>query len=132
MSKKYSVEHYCRYCRTITSMDVVSEQLSFDSYWLKCQKCHVCTMIRKKELEEKEIITNSIKSTNNKNDLNKKQKEYNPTKTYELGQKLYHPKYKDKGKVIKKLAGSGSYNKIIVKFDNIGEKTLVEGFSNKE
>jgi len=56
----------------------------------------------------------------------KGEKIYNPSGMYKIGQTIYHPVFKDTGRVVKKRPGAGDYRKIIVKFDNIGEKLLIE------
>jgi hypothetical protein len=54
-------------------------------------------------------------------------KEYSHSDTYRVGQKIYHPVFKDTGKVIrKKKSHTGNFEKIVVKFEQDGEKTLIE------
>lgn len=54
------------------------------------------------------------------------QKIYKPSGMYKIGQRIYHPVFNDTGKVVKKKESIGEYGKIVVKFDHIGEKLLVE------
>ena len=58
---------------------------------------------------------------------------YDLSGEYKVGQIIYHPVFKDTGKVLRKMKSiTGNYKKIIVKFKNVGEKILVEGLRKKE
>jgi len=62
----------------------------------------------------------------NTNQSKENKKIYKPSGMYKIGQRIYHPVFNDTGKVIKKKKSIGDYGKIVVKFDHIGEKLLVE------
>jgi hypothetical protein len=54
-------------------------------------------------------------------------KKYSLSDKYRVGQKIYHPVFKDIGKVIRRRKSrTGNLKKIIVKFERVGEKTLIE------
>ena len=125
------VEHYCSKCKTITDMEIITKESELNIYWLKCKACYEAVMIKKDELDKKEI-RNKNKKLTNLNQNEKRIKEYKPSGTYKLGQKLYHPGFKDQGKIIKIKPGSGDFEKIIVKFDNIGKKMLIQGIPTEE
>lgn len=128
------VEHYCTNCRTTTEMKIVRLASNLNIYWLKCKECHNNMMIKKEELERKEVIFNSGKSryqkieNRNKNET----KEYHPTKKYKIGDKLYHSGLKDTGVVTKLMPGSEDYEKINVKFKKCGEKKLIHRASKNK
>ena len=125
------VEHYCNNCRTVTEMKIERLESKFNIYWLKCKGCHNNTMIKKDELERKEVSLNSGKSRYQKIE-NQKMKEYHPTKKYKIGDILYHSGLKDTGVVTKLMRGSEDYEKINVKFKKCGEKKLVHRASKNE
>ena len=51
---------------------------------------------------------------------------YSAQKTYWRGQKIRHKKFDDTGIVMSKEKTDGDHNIIIVKFENVGQKKLVE------
>lgn len=128
------VEHYCNNCRTTTEMKIERLASNLNIYWLKCKECHNNTMIKKEELERKDVILNSGKSiyqeieNSNKNEI----KEYHPTKEYKIGDKLYHSGLKDTGVVTELIRGSEHYETINVKFEKCGEKKLIHSASKNK
>lgn len=73
-------------------------------------------------VERKKSSTRSKRRENQKAGL----KEYRPTGTYKIGQKIYHPVFEDVGRVVKKKEATGEYRKIVVDFKHRGQKTLIE------
>lgn len=53
---------------------------------------------------------------------------YSPQDTYFVGQKIRHPVFDEVGQVMKKKKSTGRHQIILVKFENVGEKELVEGY----
>ena len=130
MSKylKKIVEHYCSICNGMTDMEIASHNDELDIYWLRCKVCHGATMIKNKNLE-KLAIRKANDTLINDHQVTDQVKEYDPAKTYEAGQLLYHPAFDDQGVVTELKSGSGDFDKIVVKFDHIGEKMLIHGAS---
>lgn len=77
------------------------------------------------ELKENADVIKSINRINT-NQSRENKKIYKPSGMYKIGQRIYHPVFNDTGKVIKKKKSIGDYGKIVVRFDHIGEKLLVE------
>jgi len=48
---KRVVEYYCKYCRDITKMKVVSKVEHLDVYWLRCTRCSNNWRVQIEELE---------------------------------------------------------------------------------
>jgi hypothetical protein len=88
-------------------------------------------MINKQQLKKKELInsnnTNVHGITGSQGDV----KIYSQSEKYKVGQKIYHPKIDDKGIVTKVKRNSGTVEKVCVKFENAGEKLLVQGVKNE-
>ena len=55
------------------------------------------------------------------------EREYVKTDTYEIGETLFHPAFKEKGRVVEKFNTQGGARAIIVQFQKAGRKILVEG-----
>lgn len=131
---KKIVQHYCSNCKMIRTMQIVSLEMDLNIYWLKCKKCHGSIMIKQSELLKKEIrnLNNRVISPENNHQIEEQVQEYKPVDTYKLGQALYHSGFDDKGIVTAVKPGTGGFDKIVVKFDNLGKKMLIHGISKDD
>jgi hypothetical protein len=71
-----------------------------------------------------------------KNNLTQKPRDdqirrYEPTKVYRKGEWIFHPIFKDRGKIVKKEPSRFKFSKIIVQFENEGRKVLIENMPEK-
>jgi hypothetical protein len=65
--------------------------------------------------------------------VNERILEYQPEKDFSIGQTIYHPKFEEKGKVVRKSKSvSGNFKKITVRFKRAGEKILVSAYQKRE
>jgi len=90
--------------------------------WLKCQTCSDMLFIKKEAYEE-------LLAGNQPLQMDEKDEsyiDYEPHKNYQIGQLVYHRVWDDKGEVLKKEITSSGRNSIIVAFNRMGEKTLIE------
>ena len=55
------------------------------------------------------------------------EKLYDPSKTYEVGDVIFHSKWEDRGKVVKTIKTAGGNRAIVVHFHKSGERTLIVG-----
>ncbi|WP_140945869.1 hypothetical protein [Candidatus Thermokryptus mobilis] len=53
---------------------------------------------------------------------------YSAAETYEIGELIYHEEWQDYGRVKKKEVSSSGYSIIVVEFEKLGQKKLVENF----
>lgn len=51
---------------------------------------------------------------------------YSKDKTYKIGEHIYHPELDDVGKVVRKDKTSNGIHSIVVAFDKVGERKLLE------
>ncbi len=132
--KAYNIrelECHCDYCKTATKMEVTRQGPSDDSYWLKCKRCKMSTLISADELKEYGIKAKQIVSDNGKVKIKRKSKsekpvhEYAPEKKFLKGQIVYHPEFDDTGTIKKIKTGTGRFDKIVVKFEKSGERILI-------
>ena len=56
--------------------------------------------------------------------------DYNPMKTYWIGQRIHHASFEDSGEIVRKKKSDGGQELIVVKFEKLGEKMLVEGLKD--
>jgi hypothetical protein len=52
--------------------------------------------------------------------------EYTPDKTYRVGEAIFHTDWDDLGKIISKERTSGGGSAIVVSFEKLGERRLLE------
>jgi uncharacterized protein YbaR (Trm112 family) len=116
---------YCPVCKEEVAMSVMREaEDEYDMWWLLCPSCNSKFALTHREYHrEKQPDISAIKEN--------RAKIYRTSKTYSIGELLYHPKLGDVGLVVDKAAPplincSGA---IIVSFIEAGEKTLIEGYT---
>ena len=110
-------------------MKVIDRDDSTGVIWLKCFSCkNTYSFLLEKLFQPDQVeseqneIKNAKVSSNNPNTI-----KYSPSKIYSLGQILYHPIFDDVGKVVKKSKTTSGTAIILVKFERLGKKELVEG-----
>jgi len=54
---------------------------------------------------------------------------YNPENTYQVGDAIFHTEWDDIGKIVSKELTSGGDKAIVVSFEKLGEKRLLEGIA---
>ncbi|MBI5471462.1 MAG: hypothetical protein HY961_03865, partial [Ignavibacteriae bacterium] len=52
--------------------------------------------------------------------------EYNPHSSYLVGQAIFHTEWDDVGKIVSKEKTSGGASAIVVSFERLGERRLLE------
>jgi Zn-dependent peptidase ImmA (M78 family) len=77
---------------------------------------NVVKKVEEKEVKEKKIPQGSLLK-------------YNYSKTYNIGDSLFHEIFKDKGKVIDKQESNEGFELIVVDFENSGIRVLVENIN---
>jgi hypothetical protein len=93
--------------------------------WYRCGKCRQVFLLdlvalgKQQELEARKI---EVKDCT----------EYTPTKTYQLGEAIFHSEWSDVGKVKAKERTSNGGQAIVVAFEKLGERRLVENLRVEE
>lgn len=123
MGRVKNIEAFCNVCGSFTKMELAGESsvLSFQNKrWARCKKCKQMTLITPTETDKKDDKLNSEEATA-ENSI-----EYAPQKTFVLGDSIYHKTWDDYGKVIAKEVTSNGQNTILVEFQKLGNKKLIE------
>ena len=86
-------------------MKIMRQGTSDNCYWLQCHSCSSNTLITvdelaKYEIKEKQLMKHKGK-LKVKTEINNEVLEYNPSKTFLKGQRLYHPIFDDIGRITK-------------------------------
>ncbi len=120
-TKKGTVVFFCKSCHTEQEMKPVSEGFDGKIVWLKCPDCSRMIFLKNEDYEE--LLNENHVDVETSDD---EYVYYEPSKTYQIGQWIYHEKWNDKGEVVKKEVTSSGNHTILVNFDRIGEKILIE------
>ncbi len=113
------IERFCDYCGSKQRFKFRGnfEADVENKFWYMCQKCKHVVLVSIDEL----TINQDADSKGN-------YRVYSAEETYEVGEIIYHAEWNDYGKVKKKEVSSSGYNIIVVEFEKLGQKKLVENF----
>jgi hypothetical protein len=90
-----------------------------DKTWYRCTRCRHATLIDLTALrKEVEYTTRKLDRA--------ECAEYNPLQTYTIGQAIFHTEWDDVGKIVSKQKTSGGASAIVVSFERLGERRLLE------
>ena len=125
MARVKNVEVFCPFCNAIKKMELAGEVLGSESenkYWAKCKKCKQTMLVN---------LTQDVKD--NKVSLEGIENEdctvYSPTKSFTVGESIYHKNWDDFGKVVSKGILSNGHSSISVEFQKSGLKKLIESLN---
>lgn len=120
---KYS-ERLCGNCNKKTRMELVGEmQLTQGKIWYRCTRCHHMTLVDTK--------TEEIEQVQKQADISKTTL-YNPQRTFNIGDSIFHSEWNDTGKVLSKIFTSDGNQAIVVSFEKQGQRTLIENLNIQE
>lgn len=118
MSKTKYVMYYCVSCNRETKMAIVgSMEGAENKVWYRCTRCHHSTMI---DTSKQFIETNVVKF--NRDECTS----YSPERSYTVGELIYHSDWDDMGKVTAKENTSSGGRAILVTFEKLGSRRLIE------
>ena len=124
MARGKSISHYCAHCERVAKMEVVGAvEAQPDKTWYRCIRCRHAVLLDLSELKKNEEAS---KKKPERADCS----EYKPQETYKVGQAIFHTEWDDVGKVISKERTSGGASAIVVSFERLGERKLLENLSN--
>ncbi len=132
MARSKNITHYCAYCNKETKMARVGAMDTTENgaedaaasgrVWYRCSRCHHNVLF------DEETI-NSLKNSVEAKSLSKDQCiEYSPEKTFSVGEAIYHNDWDDVGWVKDKQITSDGRSAIIVAFQKLGERKLIDSF----
>jgi hypothetical protein len=120
MAKGKNIFHRCGHCERITKMEIIgASEDQPERTWYRCTRCRHATLVNIEELKRSQEEA--------KKKLEPAQcQEYNPLNTYSIGQAIFHSEWGDVGKIISKERTSGGDRAIVVSFEKLGERRLLE------
>jgi len=120
MAKGKNIFHHCGHCERTTKMEMIGAgETQPGKTWYRCTRCRHATLI---DIEELRRIVEESKRKLDRADAS----EYNPLQTYQVGQAIFHTEWDDVGKIISKERTSGGASAIVVSFQRLGERRLLE------
>jgi small subunit ribosomal protein S21 len=87
--------------------------------WYRCTRCRHASLI---DVEALRLAQENAKKKLERSDC----AEYSPEKTYNVGESIFHSELGDIGKIISKERTSGGARAIVVSFEKLGERRLLE------
>jgi len=120
MARGKSISHYCGHCERIAKMEMVGTvENQPDKTWFRCTRCRHASLIDVGELRK---LQEESKRRLERTDCT----EYKPEATYTVGQAIFHSGWDDVGKIISKERTSRGEHSIVVSFEKLGERRLLE------
>ncbi len=120
MAKGKNILYHCVHCERTTKMEMIGAvENQPEKTWYRCTRCRHATLV------DLEALKQSQQDARKK--LDKTQcLEYKPESTYSVGDAIFHSEWDDIGKIISKVRTSGGGRAIVVSFEKLGERRLME------
>lgn len=123
--------HQCAYCRRETKMEFVGSQPTENKdaetvkLWYRCGKCKHSALLTLSP-------TSQTKKKNQVVAINREQcTSYSKEKTFTVGEQIYHSDFDDMGRVVRKDKMSNGVHSIVVAFEKLGERKLLENIAEE-
>lgn len=124
--KRYQAE--CKRCKCIRKMEFVGASDDNKYIWLRCNNCHMVFLFPVEWFKSNNLVQPPSEVMEFSVSVPQTVVEYSLSKTFTLGQRIYHRRFNDVGEVISKQKHENG-SRIVVSFKRCGQKTLVEGLS---
>jgi hypothetical protein len=123
MARIKNVETFCSFCGSITKMEISGDYPGNDQKkWARCKKCKQKMVIDVVEVpKEQKPVLEGIE--------NEQFTVYAPTKTFIVGEPIYHQGFDDYGRVVSKVLLADGRSSIMVEFRKLGVKKLIEQYT---
>lgn len=120
MARGKNISNYCSHCEKVTRMEKIgSAEGQTERIWYRCTRCRHASQVNADELQKTQ--------TEAKRKIEKAEcTQYKPESTYVVGQAIFHLEWDDIGKIVSKERTSGGASAIVVSFERLGERKLLE------
>lgn len=126
MARGKHISRYCSHCERITKMELIGAgETQPEKVWYRCTRCRHATPVDTEELRKAQ---EQAKKRPERTDCS----EYSPERTYSVGDSIFHTEWDDVGKIISKERTSGGDSAIVVSFERLGERRLLESVVPEE
>ena len=119
MAKGKSILHHCAHCERTSKMEVIGPvENQPDKTWYRCTRCRHATLVDVAALRQQ--AEESARKPERENC-----QDYRPENSYTVGEAIFHNEW-GIGKVVSKERTSGGDRAIVVAFEKLGERKLLE------
>jgi hypothetical protein len=119
MAKSKSILQHCAHCDRVARMEVIGPvENQPDKTWYRCTRCRHATLIDLVALRESQ--ESSLRKPERADCI-----DYRPENSYTVGEAIFHNEW-GIGKVVSKERTSAGARAIVVAFDKLGERKLLE------
>ncbi len=119
MSKGKSILQHCAHCERTTKMEVIGPvENQPEKTWYRCTRCRHAALIDMAALRQE--LETAQRKPERADCL-----EYKPGNSYQIGEAIFHVEW-GIGKVVSKERTSGGDKAIVVAFEKLGERRLLE------
>ena len=119
MAKGKSILHHCAHCERTTKMEVIGPvENQPEKTWYRCTRCRHATLV------DVAVMRQRQEESARKPEREQCQ-DYRPENSYTVGEAIFHNEW-GIGKVVSKERTSGGDRAIVVSFDKLGERKLLE------
>ena len=123
MARSKYTQRFCAYCNKQTKMEIVGGMEGVaDKTWYKCTRCRHMSLLN--------AVGNGAGLIGQQIDINSATP-YNPQSKYDVGQAIFHTGWNDVGQVMSKVTTSDGGGAIVVAFQKLGERRLVENMKSE-
>lgn len=128
------VQEHCSICNQELAMPVVQEDQGHPGiFWVQCPSCREIKPI---EIEASLIAEGEADSgyppeaeSNSRGSQTRRVvRHYRAGERFLPGEWIYHPEWKDTGRVVDKCRSKGGHDIIVVSFEKMGTKRLISNF----
>jgi hypothetical protein len=120
MARGKSLAQFCHHCGRESKMEMVGAvENQPDRVWYRCTRCRHASLIDLAVLRQKQEDAHRKLE---RSDCS----EYRPEDTYAVGQAIHHTEWDDIGKIVSKVRTSDGHHAIVVTFERLGERRLLE------
>ena len=129
MAKSKFMMHQCAYCRRETKMEFVGGQPTENAdaeivmMWYRCGKCKQTALL------SLPVASQSKKKVQAVALVREQCTPYSKEKTFTVGEQIYHADLDDMGRVLRKDKMSNGIHSIVVAFEKLGERKLLENIA---
>lgn len=119
MARSKYTERFCTYCNKPTKMEIIGAMQGVaDKTWYKCTRCRHLSLLSAQNGSQYAEPLDAKNAT-----------PYDPNDKYDIGQAIFHSEWNDVGRVMSKRRMSNGSHAMIVEFQKLGERQLVENMN---
>ncbi len=123
MARGKSITQRCIHCERPSRMEMIGAVENQPSkVWYRCTRCRHAMLVDFDSLQK--AVEDGKRKLERADCM-----EYRPDETYTVGQAIFHTEWDDVGKIVSKVTTSDGAKAIVVSFERLGERRLLESIT---